>query len=106
MKDDTNLMNPLDARASSDIARNKVLAVEQSLADFVTEDSERSGLSVKNYLYALYKWRWLIIVSVLTCTVLVAAVMAFKADMYQAEALVQVDLENSGLSLATTKGAP
>jgi polysaccharide biosynthesis transport protein len=106
MKDNINLMNPLDARASSDIARNKVLAVEQSLADFVTEDSERSGLSVKNYLYALYKWRWLIIVSVLTCTVLVAVVMGFKADMYEAEALVQVDLENSGLSLATTKGAP
>ena len=58
-------------------------------------DGDEGEVQLRDYLRAVLKRKWMIIGITLLSTVLAAVYVARKPDVYQAEARVQVDLENN-----------
>jgi polysaccharide biosynthesis transport protein len=67
------------------------------------EEAEDSGMHLRDYWRSIRKHLWLILGIVLLLTVLASIYMARKPDIYEAQAQVQVDLENNSPILGSSK---
>ncbi len=70
---------------------------------YAGEQDEDEGAHQRDYWRAVRKRLWLVVGIVAVVTMLAAIYMARQADIYVAQARVQVDLEGSGASLGTSK---
>jgi capsular exopolysaccharide synthesis family protein len=75
-------------------------------AGYVEEAYDEDGLRLRDYWRAVRKRLWLIIGISLLATVLAAVYLARKPDIYEAQARVQVDLENNNPGVGSPKGGP
>src|SRR5919201_3885121 len=69
----------------------------------VVSDDASGEVQLRDYWRAVLKRRWMIIGLTLLLTILAAVYVARKPDIYEAEARVQVDLENNP-ALGSSKG--
>src|SRR5947209_4669635 len=69
------------------------------------DEPEESGMQLRDYWRSIRKHIWLVIGIVLLFTVLAAIYMARKPDIYEAQARVQVDLENNSPLLCSSNNS-
>jgi capsular exopolysaccharide synthesis family protein len=91
-------------------ARNSLGTLSPSLEDgngyaYALDSRERDTIPLRNYWRSVRKRLWLVILITLTVTALSAVYMGRQANIYEAQARVQVDLENSGRALGASKNS-
>jgi capsular exopolysaccharide synthesis family protein len=79
-------------------------APQRYLAPTLVERPSEDRAHIQAFLLSLRKSRWLIIGITLLATAVVGVYMALQPDVYEANAQVQVDLENANAGLTATKG--
>lgn len=92
-------------------ARNSLGPLSPSFEDgnghpYILDSGDRDTIPLRNYWRSVRKRLWLVIFITLTVTVLAVVYVSRQANIYEAQARVQIDLENSGPALSASKNAP
>lgn len=95
MNNDFELTNHSDKRVNLDKRRVHAWPGQPQLYPSLVEQEDAAPLNLGNYWRALRRRLWLIVAFTLLMTLLAAIYMAGQADNFEAEARVQVDLENN-----------